>query len=58
MRRMDFFMLWLAHRLPKRLKYWVLIDCGAKATTGEYGNTVVPDLTMMEMIKRNEVKIS
>lgn len=43
---------WVAHRLPKRLKYFVAIDILAHATTGKYSNTVVPDLTIMEAIRR------
>ncbi|WP_029923928.1 hypothetical protein [Nocardia otitidiscaviarum] len=43
---------WLAHRLPAPLRYFAAIDVGAYATTGNYSDTVVTDLTMMEAIDR------
>lgn len=46
------FTQWLAHRLPNRLKYFVAIDVVAFATTGKYGNTIVPELTAMDAIQR------
>jgi len=47
------FMLWVArHLIPKRLRYWCVIVAAADATTGEYSNTVVPELSMVDMIKR------
>jgi hypothetical protein len=39
-------------RLPRRLVMWSYIRVGAHATTGKYGNTVVPEITMMEALKR------
>jgi hypothetical protein len=39
-------------KLPKRLVMWSYIRVAAHATTGEYGNTVVPELTMMEALQR------
>lgn len=51
MRKTKFFQ-WLAHRLPARLKYFVVIDVVAYATTGKYGNTIVPDLSAVDAIKR------
>jgi hypothetical protein len=44
--------VWLGYHLPMWLKYWCANDLIAKATTGEYGATVVPELTAMEMIRR------
>ena len=38
--------------LPKKLKKWAFIDVVCYATTGEYSNTVVPELTAMEALKR------
>ena len=46
------FEIWLAHRLPKRLAMRVYFDILAHATTGKYGDTVVPDITAMEAIDR------
>lgn len=38
----------LAHRMPRRLAYWVLIDTG-----GRYmANDVVPDVTFMTVLER------
>ena len=43
---------WLARKLPTRLVYWCSIVTVAHATTGEYGNTVVPELSAMDAIGR------
>ncbi len=48
------FIMWLVWRLPKRLCYWCGIRMCSHATTGEYSNTVVPELGMMDMLKRCE----
>ena len=48
------FTRWIAYRLPKRVVYWALIRAGAKVTTGEFANTVVPDLSFVEALKRYE----
>ena len=42
----------IAHRLPRWLRYWVTLDSIAKATTGKYGNTVVPELRAMDVLDR------
>ena len=42
----------LAWWLPKRIAYWAAIRVAAYATTGKYGNTIVPDLAAMDAIKR------
>jgi hypothetical protein len=41
-------------RLPRRLAYWCAIRVIAHATTGEYSNQVVPELTAMDALKRWE----
>lgn len=38
--------MWIVWRLPKWLIYYAAIRLFAHATTGKYGDTVVPDLTM------------
>jgi hypothetical protein len=38
----------LAHRLPRRLAYWSLIDTGSRYI----GNDVVPDVTFMAVLER------
>jgi hypothetical protein len=45
---------WIAYHCPKKLRYFITIDAVAKATTGEYSSTVVPEITAMEVIKRIE----
>lgn len=45
-------LLWIAWRLPRKLVMWCYIRVGAHATTGRYGSTVVPELTMMDALKR------
>ena len=51
-RRAEQVLRWLVWRLPKVVVMWCYIRVGAHATTGQYGNTVVTDLTMMEALKR------
>jgi hypothetical protein len=48
----DTFLRKIAWHLPRRLIMWCYIRVAAHATTGEYSGTVVPDLTMMEALKR------
>ena len=42
----------LGKLIPKRIKMWAYIDVVAYATTGKYGNTVVPELSAMEALNR------
>lgn len=42
----------IAWLLPKRIVMRCAIRIGANATTGEYGNQVVPDLLFMDAMKR------
>jgi hypothetical protein len=51
-RQWDALVRWVAWRLPRRLVMWCYFRVGAHATTGRYGNTIVPELTMMDAIKR------
>lgn len=44
--------IWIGYRMPMWVKYWCANDLIAKATTGEYGSTIVPELTAMEVLKR------
>jgi hypothetical protein len=50
----DRFWLWLAQRLPRRLRYWTVIVAGAEATTGEWADTEVPALLLPDLLKRIE----
>ena len=43
---------WVAWRLPRKLVMWCYARVAAHATTGEYGNTIVPELTMMDAWSR------
>ena len=43
---------WLVERLPKTLVYFCFMHVMAHSTTGKYGNTVAPELTGMDAIKR------
>lgn len=51
-RRQEHFWLWLGHRLPRPLAYWCCIDCLARATSGPYAATIVPELTAIELLRR------
>lgn len=41
--------------LPRRLAYWCAIRVGAHATMGSFGDQCVPELTLMDALKRWEV---
>ena len=45
---------WLAWKLPKTLVMWASIRLIAHATQGEYGATIVPELSAMDALKRWE----
>lgn len=47
-------LFWIVWRLPKTLVYFCALRLGANATTGKYGDTVVPDLTFMDALGRWE----
>lgn len=44
--------LWIARHLPHNLVYAAGIVILAHGTTGQYGNTIVPELTMGEAMTR------
>jgi len=46
------FWLWFVKKLPKKLIYFAAIHLGVKTTTGKYRKTIVPELTLMNAIKR------
>ncbi len=48
----DKFWMWLAWLLPRRLVYWASIRLISAATVNQYSNTVVPDLSALDAIKR------
>ena len=48
------FALWLAWKLPHSLAMWCAVRVFAHATQGEYGSTIVPELSAMDALKRWE----
>ena len=42
----------VASMLPRAIIYWAMINVGVEVTTGKYENTVVPELTFMDALKR------
>lgn len=51
-RKIDAMIRWVAWKLPHRLVMWCGYRIGAHATTGQYGNQVVPELNFMDAMKR------
>jgi len=45
-------LMWLVWRLPRKIVMWSTVRVIANATTGEYRNQIVPDLTALEALKR------
>jgi hypothetical protein len=43
---------WIAWHLPRNLVKWCYVRVGAHATSGQYGDTVVPELRMMDALRR------
>jgi len=48
------FVRWIVWHLPKYLVMWCYVRVGAYATGGEYGDTEVSALSMMDALKRWE----
>jgi hypothetical protein len=44
--------IWIAWHMPEWLVYWCTIRLNEHATSGKYGNTVVPELTVMSALDR------
>lgn len=42
----------IAWALPRKIVMWAYIRVVAHATTGKYGNTIVPELSAMDALKR------
>ena len=45
-------LVWLAWRLPRRLAYWAAIRVGVHATRGRWSHQVVPELYLVDALKR------
>lgn len=44
---------WIAKRfVPREIQRFVVLNNFVEATTGKYGHTVVPELTVMELLRR------
>lgn len=43
---------WIVWRLPREVIKWAFVRVGAHATTGRFGDTIVPEITMMEALGR------
>lgn len=48
----------VAWHLPRELVMWCYMRVAAHATTGKFGNTIVPELGMMDAVKRWDESIS
>ena len=48
--------IWIAWHLPRPLVYWCAIRLNAHATAGEYGHQLVPELLVMDALKRWDLK--
>lgn len=44
--------LWFIWKLPRFVIYWASIRLISNATTGQYGNTIVPELSAMDALQR------
>ena len=43
---------WIAWHLPRKVVMWCYVRVVAHATTGAYSNTVVPELSAVDALKR------
>ena len=48
----DYFWFWFVSKLPKKLIYYCAIRLMVAATVGVHNNTIVPELTCIEALKR------
>jgi len=51
-KKLERLLIKIVWRLPRRLVMWAAIRVIANATTGEYENQIVPELTAMEALDR------
>lgn len=45
-------LIWIAWHLPHDLVMWCYVRVGAHATSGKYGDEIVPDVRMMDALQR------
>ncbi len=48
--KLQMFVVW--HLLPRKIVMWAAVRVAAHATQGQYENTVAPELTAMDALKR------
>jgi hypothetical protein len=46
------FLRWLSRKIPEKIVMFSYFNVLSVATTGKYGDTIVPDLTAMDAIQR------
>lgn len=46
--------IFIAWRLPRRLAFWCALRVMAHATTGRWGNQIVPELLFIDAVERWE----
>lgn len=44
--------IWLAWKMPRLLAYWCAIRVASHGTTGRFSAQVVPELTVMDALRR------
>lgn len=47
-------LLWVAWHMPREIVYWCFIRLAAHATTGEFADREVPEVTCIEALTRWE----
>lgn len=51
-KRRERMLIWLVWKLPRPVAYWAAIRVGVYATTGKYGDQIVPELLFTDALKR------
>jgi len=49
---MDKFYSWLGRKMPRKLRYWATIQSCVEATTEQYSDTIVTELTVDKLLAR------
>jgi len=49
---------WIAWHLPRRVVLFASIRCAAHASSGEWSNQIIPELTAMDAVNRWENRVS
>ena len=51
-KRRERFVRWIVWHMPREFAMWSYVRVASHATTGKFENTIVPDLSMTEALKR------